>query len=114
MVKESMFNGVGIYNYGYYIRDYFPEYMNINYDGTGIPSFNFILQLLVEFGIFHFIIFFIILLSIIRKIKDSFAVIWFLFLFLFALSFQILNFAIPFLICLYPYFNKNENTLYSR
>jgi hypothetical protein len=114
MIKESLFTGVGIYNYGYYIKNYLPEYMNmIDYDGIRVPSFNFILQLLVEFGVFPFFIIFIIFFYLIKKMKDLFIVVWFLFLFLFALLFQILNFSIPFLICLYPYCNKNENTLHS-
>lgn len=105
---KSLLFGVGIYNYAYYLMKYIPEYMygfvrdQVNYVP---PSFNFIIQLLAEFGLILGMIYFIITIRLLIK-TDSFIRNWFLFLFLFALSFQVLNFAIPFMIFLYP-FNAN-------
>lgn len=104
VIDKSLFLGVGIYNYGYYIKDYLPSYLTdvIKYSSkTVAPSFNFILQLMAEFGIILFIIFIIRVFFLIRKIHFYFVSMFFFFLFIFALSFQILNFSIPFIVLLF-------------
>lgn len=103
-IDKSMLLGVGIYNYFYYLKSYLPDYMNsIIYErGFPLPSFNFIIQLWAEFGLPLFLLFIYIIIKYIRKSKDCFVNEWFMALFLFALSFQILNFSIPFIILLYP------------
>lgn len=103
-IDKSMLLGIGIYNYFYYLKSYLPDYMNsITYErGFALPSFNFIIQLWAEFGLPLFLLFIYIIIKYIRKSKDSFVNEWFMALFLFALSFQILNFSIPFIILLYP------------
>lgn len=119
---EALFNlirdkcllfGTGIYNYQYYIKSYLPYYMDSSQYGAGEApsSFNFILQLIAEFGLPLALIFFSIVIFQLSKCKDILVKDWFLFLFLFSLSFQTLNFAVPFLILLYPLANSNEYTL---
>jgi hypothetical protein len=110
-VSKSEVLGVGIYNYQYYIKNYLPDFMNVIHYGKkeAPPSFNFILELIVELGPLIFLIFFIITIIILIRSKDLFIKDWFTFTFIFALSFQILNFAIPFLILLYPG-SKNESS----
>lgn len=103
-IDKSMVLGVGIYNYFYYLKFYLPDYMkDLVYErGFPLPSFNFIVQLWAEFGLPIFLLFMYMVVKYIRKCKNSFINEWFLSLFLFALSFQILNFSIPFVILLYP------------
>jgi hypothetical protein len=115
LIDKSLFLGVGIFNYGFYIQNYLPDYMNLSDfsdRGYNIPSFNFILQLIAEFGIPLFLFFFISTIRFVLKVKDSFVSSWFLFLLLFCFTFQALNFSIPFLIYLYPIYNE-KNTLYN-
>ena len=109
-LDKSLFFGVGVYNFQYYILNYIPTYMDNFYypKGSTPSSFNFILQILVEFGlIISFIFFYLVRYNIFNKYNDRFFKDWFLFLFIFSLSFQTLNFAIPFIIFFYPS-NKNE------
>lgn len=107
-IDKSMVLGVGIYNYFYYLKFYLPDYMkDLVYErGFPLPSFNFIVQLWAEFGLPIFLLFMYMVVKYIRKCKNSFINEWFLSLFLFALSFQILNFSIPFVILLYPQLKK--------
>lgn len=114
LLSKSIIIGVGIYNYQYYIKQYLPDYMNVfNYGNGDTPtSFNFLLQILVEFGLLFSLIFFLISIKLLKKNKNiNFQKDWFIFLLIFSLSFQTLNFSIPFLILLYPNGNINENTL---
>ena len=104
-LDKSLFLGVGIYNHQYYIKTYLPEDMNMFYYPRGVApaSFNFIFQLFVEFGLVPMLMFFYILYKNIFNWKnDRFFKDWILFLLIFSLSFQTLNFAIPFLIFFYP------------
>lgn len=111
---KCLLMGTGIYNYQYYVKLYLPYYMDQSSYGAGDtpPSFNFVFQLFAEFGVPLAMIFFIGSVIYLRKthhetlIKD-----WFVFLLLFSLSFQTLNFAIPFLIILYPLKSLNEDSL---
>ncbi len=107
-IDKSMILGVGIYNYFYYLKSYLPDYMGtLVYDrGFPLPSFNFIVQLWAEFGLPLFLLFIYLVVKYVRKCNNSFFNDWFLSLFLFALSFQMLNFSIPFIILLYPQFKK--------
>ena len=90
------------------MKFYLPDYMkDLVYErGFPLPSFNFIVQLWAEFGLPIFLLFMYMVVKYIRKCKNSFINEWFLSLFLFALSFQILNFSIPFVILLYPQLKK--------
>jgi len=111
--SEALFNlfkskgllfGVGIYNYQYYIKDFLPAYMSIFHYEPGIApaSFNFIIQLFAELGFIMTVFFFVkSYFTIYKPYIDSFIKDWFLFLIIFSFSFQILNFAVPFLIILY-------------
>lgn len=115
LIDKSLVFGVGIFNYGFYIQNYLPNYMNLSDFSDrayNIPSFNFILQLIAEFGIPLFLLFFISTVRYVLKVKDSFISSWFLFLLIFCFTFQALNFSIPFLIYLYPLSNE-KNTLYN-
>lgn len=115
IVDKGLIFGVGIFNYGFYVLNYLPDYMDVitHYDAEhGVPSFNFILQLVAEFGLPIFLIFMTLSIYYVRKSKDSFVIGWFLFLFVFCLSFQALNFSVPFLIFLYPALN-DQNSLYN-
>jgi O-antigen ligase len=106
--------GTGIYNYQYYIKFYLPYYMDLSSYGAGDspPSFNFIFQLFAEFGVPLALLFFYGTMFILKKtVHETLIKDWFLFLFLFSLSFQTLNFAIPFLIILYPLKSKNEDSV---
>ena len=107
-IDKSMVLGVGIYNYFYYLKSYLPDYMkDLVYErGFPLPSFNFIVQLWAEFGLPIFLLFMYMVVKYIRKCKNTFFNEWFLSLFLFALSFQVLNFSIPFVILLYPQIKK--------
>lgn len=112
-IDRGLFLGVGIYNYFYYLKDYIPDYMYmISYEyGFPLPSFNFILQLMAEYGLPLFIIFFLLIFKYIRRANDPFVTEWFVALFCFALSFQIFNFSLPFLIMLYyPIHNYTNDT----
>jgi hypothetical protein len=113
IIDKSNVLGIGIYNFQFYIKEYLPSFMGIVYyaPGQSPPSFNFILQLIAELGPVIFIVMFVVFFFIMKK-ADRFVKEWFVFLFLFALSFQVLNFTIPFIILLYP--NQNENSLYNR
>lgn len=113
ILDKSLVLGVGIYNYGYYITSYLPSYMDvIHYSKERtVPSFNFVLQLIAEFGVPLFVIFISGCVWLIRKSNSYFVGIYFLFIFLFALTFQVLNFAIPFLILLYSPTNYEKNSL---
>jgi len=113
LIDKSKILGIGIYDYGYYIKPYLPYYMNSIYykPGESPPSFNFILQLIAELGPLLFIGMIASIIFVLKK-ADRFVKEWFMFLVLFALSFQILNFSIPFLILLYPT-KKRENIIYN-
>jgi len=113
LLDKSKILGVGIYDYGYYIKPYLPYYMNSIYyaPGEAPPSFNFILQLVAELGPLLFIGMIVNIIFVLEK-SDRFVKEWFIFLALFALSFQVLNFSIPFLILLYP-IKKRENIIYN-
>jgi hypothetical protein len=111
-IDKGLFFGVGIFNYGFYVMKYLPDYMDVitHYDADhGVPSFNFILQLLAEFGLPLFLVFMSLSIYFVRKTKDAFITGWFLFLFVFCLSFQALNFVVPFLIFLYPALNEQDS-----
>lgn len=114
-LDKGLLLGVGIYNYYYYLTPYLPDYMTdvVAYSkGTPIPSFNFIFQLLVEWGGIQFLFFGIYtFINLRKKVCESFVKDWFLYMFIFALTVQVLNFSLPFLILLY---RKNENTLCNR
>jgi hypothetical protein len=104
-IDKSLLIGVGAFNYGFYVMKYLPDYMDVitHYDAEhGVPSFNFIIQLVTEFGFPLFLVFMALCIYFVRKTKDTFVSGWFLFLFVFCLSFQALNFSVPFLIFLYP------------
>lgn len=110
-MDKGLVVGVGIYNYFYYLKDYLPDYvtMNISYEyGYQLPSFNFVLQLWAEYGLFFALLFFVLVIRIVRKCKDPLIKEWFLFLLFFAFSFQILNFSVPFLIFFYPPFSRTD------
>ena len=111
---KCLFVGTGIYNYQYYIKAYLPYYMDASSYGAGDapPSFNFIFQLFAEFGVPLALFFLLGSMFYLRKTKrEIFVKDWFLFLFLFSLSFQTLNFSIPFLILLYPMNLNHEDSL---
>lgn len=117
ILDKCLLLGTGIYNYQYYIKEYLPYYMDLSNYGKGDtpPSFNFVLQLFAEFGVPLAFLFFGWVIFIFKKAQNDLLVKdWFLFLFLFSLSFQALNFAIPFLIILYPLRISNENSLRTR
>lgn len=117
IIDKCLFLGTGIYNYQYYIKEYLPYYMDLSNYGKGDtpPSFNFVLQLFAEFGFPLALLFFGWICLILKKAPNDLLVKdWFLFLFLFSLSFQALNFAVPFLIILYPSRISNENSLRTR
>ena len=102
---KSLFFGVGIYNYQYYVKAYIPAEMNMFYYPKGVApaSFNFIFELLVEFGlVISMLFFYYIYLNVFKAKNERFYKDWFLFLCIFSFSFQTLNFAIPFLIFFYP------------
>lgn len=114
---KCLWVGTGIYNYQYYVKSYLPYYMDAATYGAGDapPSYNFILQLIAEFGIPLAIVFLTGTYMYLNRLRrDRIVVDWFLFLFLFSLSFQTLNFSIPFLILLYPLQVSNEDPLRSR
>lgn len=112
-LDKGLIWGIGIYNYMYYLYPYLPHYLQdaIPYGlKETIPSFNFVLQLLGEFGLpllTYFILqtyFWLKRINHEKIIKD-----WFLYLGIFALSFQVLNFSLPFLILLYrPLYHENS------
>jgi hypothetical protein len=80
--------------------------------GDSPPSFNFIFQLFAEFGVPLALLFFFGTMFLLKKtFRETLIKDWFLFLFLFSLSFQTLNFVIPFLIILYPLKSKNEDSV---
>ncbi len=113
-IDKSLLLGVGAFNYGFYVMKYLPDYMDVisHYDAEhGVPSFNFILQLVAEFGLPLFLIFMTLCIYYVRKTKDTFVTGWFLFLFVFCLSFQALNFSVPFLIFLYPALDDQDSLL---
>lgn len=104
-LDKCLFLGVGIYNHQYYIKSYLPPEMSMFYypKGTSPASFNFVFQLMVEFGLIVFLIFcFIERKLIFQNNTDRFYKDWFLFLLLYSFLFQTLNFAVPFLIFFYP------------
>lgn len=112
-LDKGLVIGVGIYNYFYYLKDYLPDYvmMNITYEyGYQLPSFNFVLQLWAEYGLFFAILFFALVIRGVRKCNDPLIKEWFLFLLFFAFSFQVLNFSVPFLIFLYPPLSNKKNS----
>lgn len=108
--------GTGIYNHQYYIKNYLPPEMSVLYYPKGVApaSFNFIFQLIVEFGLVVFLVFFYLIRRGIYMVQnDRFFKDWFLFLFIYSLSFQTLNFAVPFLIFFYPAKKAADSLLYS-
>ncbi|WP_157836766.1 O-antigen ligase family protein [Sphingobacterium deserti] len=111
-LDKALLVGVGIYNYGYYATSYLPEYMSvIQYSkDKPLPSFNFVLQLVAEWGIPLFLFFVTRQFFKLRKSNDYFVKIFFMFLLFYALTFQVLNFATPFLILLFTT-NDEKDTL---
>jgi hypothetical protein len=111
-LDKGLIFGVGIFNYGFYVNNYLPDYMDVitHYGpGHGVPSFNFILQLAAELGLPIFLIFMFASWLQLYRLNNGFVTNWFLFLVIFCLSFQGLNFSVPFLIILFPnYFEKNS------
>lgn len=114
-LDKGLLWGVGIYNYYYYLMPYLPDYMTevVTYSkNTPIPSFNLIFQLLAEWGGIQFLFFGVYaLVNLRKKVCGAFVRDWFLYMFIFALTVQVLNFSLPFLILLY---RKNENSLCDR
>lgn len=114
-INKTIIFGVGIYNFQYYILNYLPSYMDVFYypKGATPSSFNFVFQIFVEFGlILSSFFFFLARKNIFNSNNDRFYKDWFLFLLIFSLSFQTLNFAIPFIIFLYPSIKHEKTTLY--
>lgn len=111
-IDKSMIVGVGIYNYFYYLKDYLPDYMSaIHYDyGFPLPSFNFIVQLIAEWGLPIFIFFVIISYRNLKLLRSKIADEWFVSLLIFGISFQVLNFSLPFILMLYPINRKNNDS----
>ena len=98
-LDKSILFGIGIYNYGYYIKEYLPESLYAFYDyDYAVPSFNFLIQVITEFGIPLFILFFAYIIKIYRRIDDRFSKRWLLLMLYFSLTFQIFNFSVPFLL----------------
>ncbi|ULT28280.1 O-antigen ligase family protein [Sphingobacterium sp. E70] len=95
---KSLLLGVGMYNFQYYIKDYLPAYMDVLYypRGASPASFNFVLQMIVELGLILFLIYMLLTCLILQRTANSFIRFWYFYLFLFSLSFQTLNFSIPF------------------
>lgn len=114
LVDKSLLLGIGIYNFQYYIKDYLPSYMDVLYygKGEGPASFNFVLQMMVEYGLIGFLVYVTLNFTIIKKTKNLFVQDWYLYLLIFSLSFQVLNFAIPFVIMFF--ITKDEkDSIYS-
>ena len=115
-IDKGQFFGIGIYNFQYYILDYLPTYMDVFYypKGTAPSSFNFIFQLLVEFGfIVSLFFFFLARKNIFKSYNDRFFKDWFLFLLIFSFTFQTLNFSIPFLVFFFPSNFNEKNYLHN-
>lgn len=104
-IHKSLFWGVGIYNYFYYIMPYIPSemYHLMNYSNSDkVVSFNFILQLLGEWGGILFLFFFSFVFYKLFKIrKEGMVTDWFFYFFIISMSVQLMNFSLPFLILLY-------------
>lgn len=111
---KSLFLGVGMYNFQYYIKDYLPSYMNVLYypRGASPASFNFVLQMAVELGLVLFMVYFVVCSLILKRTSSSFIRYWYFYLLLFSMSFQTLNFSIPFLIMFFVFKNE-ENSLFN-
>lgn len=112
-LDKAQIVGVGVYNYGYYAMSYLPDYMSVIHytKEKTLPSFNFVLQLLAEFGSFLFLFLFLKGYFLIKATNIYFVRMFFLFLVLYAMTFQILNFAVPFLILLYS--PDEEDSIYN-
>ncbi|TRX46502.1 hypothetical protein FNW54_03280 [Bacteroides sp. HF-5092] len=113
-IHKSLFLGVGIYNYFYYVMPYIPSemYHLMNYSNSDkVVSFNFILQLWAEWGGILFLFFFsFVFYKLYRIRKDGVMTDWFLYFFIISLSVQLMNFSLPFLILLY-HSNYNASSL---
>jgi len=114
LMKKSLLVGIGMYNFQYYIKDYLPDYMDVMYYPKGVSpaSFNFVLQMIVEQGVLLFLAFMVLNVLILKRTKNSFIRNWYIYLFLFSISFQTLNFSIPFLIMFFVFKNE-ENSLFN-
>lgn len=114
LMKKSLLVGIGMYNFQYYIKDYLPDYMDVMYYPKGVSpaSFNFVLQMIVEQGVLLFLAFMALNVLILKRTKNSFIRNWYIYLFLFSISFQTLNFSIPFLIMFFVFKNE-ENSLFN-
>ena len=98
-LDKSLLFGVGIYNYAFYIKPYIaPEVWKSFYaDNTVMPSFSFVIQLFAEFG---GILFLLLFLGVYRYYRTSVGAekYWFLVALLFAMTFQVTNFACTYFI----------------
>ena len=114
LVNKGLLVGVGMYNFQYYIKDYLPVYMDVLYypRGASPASFNFVLQMVVELGLILSIVYFFLSSLILVRTPCSLIRYWYFYLFLFSLSFQTLNFSIPFLIMFFIFKNE-ENSLFN-
>lgn len=107
-IDKSVVFGVGIFNYLFYVQNYLPSYALDYASDYLIPSFNFILQLWVEWGGLFLLMFLLGFYILFKKQSNAFVVDWFFYLFVFALSFQVFNFSLPFVIILYSLKQSNN------
>lgn len=114
---KSRIFGVGAFDYYFYIGQYLPSYytQTITYaKDEPIPSFNFIIQMIAELGLVLFLLYIVLLYRLVVKTNSKFVQDWMLMLFIFALSFQVLNFSLPFTILLYLPAHDAQDSLCDR
>lgn len=104
-LDKSLFVGVGLYNYMFYVSQYYDSYMSFIYAGSFMPSFSLVLQFLAEFGTLFFGIL-LLRLFIYYKTALSIEKYWFVIVLLFAVSFQVTNFACTYFIFLYSTYSQ--------
>lgn len=109
-ISKCLLFGVGIFNYSYYIYNFLPDYAVTYSIDVAIPSFNLILQLWAEWGLPLIICFICFFYRLFKRNCSSFVIDWFFYLAIFALSFQIFNFSLPFIIILFSFERNNVGT----
>lgn len=109
-MHKALIFGVGIYNYSFYVRPYLSDYLRDLYGSDGImPSFSFVIQLFSELG---GVLFSILLLLAYRyyRVANAPEKYWFLTALVFAMTFQVTNFACTFFVFLLRGYAKGEFT----
>lgn len=104
--------GIGLYNYIYFISDYFDLYFQNKIGHSQVPSFSLLLQFLAELGSLPFFILFIRLYYYQRKCTII-EYIWFIVALCYSLTFQVTNLSVTYFILLYLSKCPGSNSQYT-